>query len=58
MLPARAGDSQGIAEVGHYLMHCDRSAAEVLFVRSFGLGSDFWSRAAAAGSYLGVAPQE
>jgi tetratricopeptide (TPR) repeat protein len=52
-------DSKGMAEVGsHYLMRGDRAAAEALFDRSFKLESDVWSTVAAAGSYLGVAPQE
>lgn len=53
-------DSKGMAEVGaHYLMRGDRAAAEALFDRSFKLESDdVWSTIAAAGSYLGVPPQE
>ena len=53
-------DSKGMVEVGaYYLMRGDRAAAEVLFDRSFKLESDdVWSAVAAAGSYLGVAPQE
>lgn len=53
-------DSKGMAEVGaYYLMRGDRAAAEALFDRSFKLESDeVWSTIAAAGSYLGVPPQE
>lgn len=52
-------DSKGMAEVGaYYLMHGDRATAETLFDRSFKLESDVWSTVAAAGSYLGVPPQE
>lgn len=52
-------DSQGMAEVGaYYLLLGDRAAAEALFDRSFNREDELWSTVAAAGSYLGVAPQE
>jgi hypothetical protein len=40
------------------MLHGDRAAAETLFDRSFGEDADFWANVAAAGSYLGVEPQE
>ncbi|MEO8365157.1 MAG: tetratricopeptide repeat protein [Pseudoxanthomonas sp.] len=52
-------DSKGMAEVGaYYLLHGDRAAAEALFDRSFKRDDELWSTVAAAGAYLGVAPQE
>lgn len=53
-------DSKGMAELGaYYLLADDRAAAEALFDRSFKRDDDeLWSTVAAAGSYLGVAPQE
>jgi tetratricopeptide (TPR) repeat protein len=52
-------DSQGMAELGsYYLLVGDRAAAEELFDRSFQREAELWSTVAAAGSYLGVAPQE
>ncbi len=52
-------DSKGMAEVGaYYLLAGDRAAAEALFDRSFQREDELWSTVAAAGSYLGVAPQE
>ncbi|MET0582066.1 MAG: tetratricopeptide repeat protein [Pseudoxanthomonas sp.] len=52
-------DSKGMAEVGaYYLLSGDRAAAEALFDRSFKLEDELWSTIAAAGGYLGVAPQE
>jgi len=52
-------DSKGMAEVGaYYLLLGDRAAAEDLFDRSFKREDELWSTVAAAGGYLGVAPQE
>lgn len=52
-------DSQGMAELGsYYLLVGDRAAAEALFDRSFKREDELWSTVAAAGGYLGVAPQE
>ena len=52
-------DSTGMAEVGaYYLLLGDRAAAENLFDRSFEREDELWSTVAAAGGYLGVAPQE
>lgn len=52
-------DSTGMAEVGaYYLLVGDRAAAEALFDRSFKREDELWATVAAAGSYLGVAPQE
>lgn len=52
-------DSQGMAELGsYYLLAGDRAAAEELFDRSFKREDELWSTVAAAGSYLGVPPQE
>jgi len=52
-------DSKGMAEVGtYYLLLGDRAAAEALFDRSFNREDELWSTVAAAGGYLGVAPQE
>ena len=52
-------DSKGMAEVGaYYLLAGDRAAAENLFDRSFKREDELWSTVAAAGAYLGVAPQE
>ncbi|MGH8062967.1 MAG: tetratricopeptide repeat protein [Pseudoxanthomonas sp.] len=52
-------DSQGMAELGsYYLLAGDRAAAEELFDRSFKREAELWSTIAAAGSYLGVPPQE
>jgi len=52
-------DSKGMAEVGaYYLLLGDRAAAEALFDHSFKREDELWSTVAAAGSYLGVAPQE
>lgn len=52
-------DSKGMVEVGaYYLLLGDRAAAEALFDRSFKREDELWSTVAAAGGYLGVAPQE
>lgn len=52
-------DAYGLAKIGsYYLGHGDRAEAEALFDRSFKLESDLWSSIAAAGGYLGVAPQD
>ena len=52
-------DSKGMAELGAYhLLAGDRAAAEDLFDRSFKRDDELWSTVAAAGAYLGVAPQE
>ena len=52
-------DSKGMAELGaYYLLADDRAAAESLFDRSFKRDDELWSTVAAAGAYLGVAPQE
>ena len=52
-------DSSGMAELGAYhLLLGDRAAAETWFDRSFNREDDLWATVAAAGSYLGVAPQE
>ena len=52
-------DSSGMAELGAYhLLLGDRAAAESWLDRSFAREDDLWSTVAAAGSYLGVAPQE
>lgn len=52
-------DSQGMAEVGaYYLLLGDRATAEALFDSSFKREDELWSTVAAAGGYLGVAPQE
>lgn len=52
-------DDKGLAEVGaYYMMNGDRAAAEELFDRSFKLEAEMWATVSAAGSYLGVAPQE
>ena len=52
-------DSSGMAELGAYhLLLGDRAAAETWFDRSFNREDDLWATVAAAGSYLGVPPQE
>jgi tetratricopeptide (TPR) repeat protein len=52
-------DDKGLAEVGaYYMLNGDRAAAEDLFDRSFKLESELWATVSAAGSYVGVAPQE
>lgn len=52
-------DSKGMAEVGaYYLLAGDRASAEAWFDRSFKRDDELWSTVAAAGAYLGVAPQE
>ncbi|WP_162349432.1 tetratricopeptide repeat protein [Pseudoxanthomonas gei] len=52
-------DSKGMAELGaYYLLADERAAAEDLFDRSFKREDELWSTVAAAGAYLGVAPQE
>jgi tetratricopeptide (TPR) repeat protein len=56
---ANPKDDKGLAEVGaYYLMNGDRAGAEDLFDKSFKLESELWATVAAAGSYVGVAPQE
>jgi hypothetical protein len=53
------GDAGEIAMVGSCCMlHGDRAAAESLFDGSFWADADFWANVAAAGSCLGVKPQE
>lgn len=48
-----------LAEVGaYYLLNGDRARAEVMFEKSFKIESEVWATVAAAGAYLGVAPQE
>ncbi len=48
-----------IAAIGAYhLLNGDRATAEDLFARSFKDDSELWATVAAAGAYLGVAPQE
>lgn len=52
-------DDKGLAEIGaYYMMAGDRATAEELFDRSFKLESELWATVSAAGSYLGVPPQE
>ncbi len=52
-------DEKALAEVGaFYLLNGDRAGAERLFDRSFAVTSEVWATIAAAGAYLGVAPQE
>ena len=52
-------DEKGLAEVGsYYMLNGDRAGAEELFDRSFKIESEMWATVSAAGSYLGVAPQE
>jgi tetratricopeptide (TPR) repeat protein len=52
-------DDKGLAEIGsYYLLNGDRTAAEELFSRSFGLEPELWNTVSAAGAYLGIAPQE
>jgi tetratricopeptide (TPR) repeat protein len=52
-------DSTELAEIGaYYLMQGDRAAAEGLFDRAFAGKPGVWATIAAAGGYLGVAPQE
>lgn len=52
-------DEKELAAIGaYYLLNGDRAAAESLFDRSFKLQSEVWATIAAAGAYLGVAPQE
>jgi tetratricopeptide (TPR) repeat protein len=52
-------DDKGLAEVGaYYLLNGDRATAEDLFDRSFKLESELWATVSAAGSYVGVTPQE
>jgi len=52
-------DEKGLADVGaYYMLNGDRAGAEALFDRSFKISSESWATVSAAGSYLGVAPQE
>lgn len=52
-------DKTELAEVGaYYLLQGDRARAEALFDRSFAVKPELWATVAAAGAYLGVAPQE
>jgi hypothetical protein len=52
-------DKTEIAEIGaYYLINGDRTTAETLFETSFHLKAELWATVAAAGGYLGVAPQE
>lgn len=52
-------DDKGLAEIGaYYMLKGDRAAAEELFDKSFRQASELWSTVSAAGSYLGVKPQE
>ncbi len=52
-------DDKALAEVGaYYMLKGDRAAAEDLFDRSFQLEPELWNTVSAAGSYLGIAPQE
>lgn len=52
-------DDKGLAEVGaYYMLNGDRATAEDLFDKSFKLESELWSTVSAAGSYLGVTPEE
>ena len=56
---ANPKDAENIAEIGaYYLLNGDRAGAEALYERSFAAKSEFWATVAAAGGYLGVAPQE
>lgn len=56
---ANPKDEKEIAEIGaYYLMNGDRTTAEQLFARSFAIEPELWATLAAAGAYLGVAPQE
>ena len=56
---ANPEDEKELAEVGaYYLMNGDRATAEDLFGRSFHVAAEMWATIAAAGAYLGVAPQE
>lgn len=58
-LQEKPKDVQGIAELGaYYMLLGDRATAEQLFDRSFQREDELWSTVAAAGSYLGVPPQE
>lgn len=58
-LAANPKDEKGLAEVGaFYLLNGDREGAERLFDRSFAITPEVWATIAAAGAYLGVAPQE
>lgn len=58
-LAANPKDEKGLAEVGaFYLLEGDREGAERLFDRSFAVTPEVWATIAAAGAYLGVAPQE
>ncbi len=58
-LAANPKDEKALAEVGaFYLLNGDREGAERLFDRSFAVTSEVWATIAAAGAYLGVAPQE
>lgn len=51
-------DRTEIAEIGaYYLLQGDRAGAEKLFDRSFAIKPELWATVAAAGAYLGVAPQ-
>jgi len=51
-------DEKEIAEIGAYhLLAGDRDTTEGLFAKSFAITSEFWATVAAAGAYLGVAPQ-
>ena len=52
-------DKTEIAEIGaYYLLQGDRTGAERLFDRSFAVKPELWATVAAAGAYVGVAPQE
>lgn len=52
-------DDKGLAEVGaYYMLNGDRATAEDLFDKSFKLESELWATVSAAGSYLGVVPEE
>ena len=58
-LAANPKDEKGLAEVGAFhLLNGDRENAERLFDRSFAIAPEVWATIAAAGAYLGVAPQE
>lgn len=51
-------DKTEIAEIGAwYLLAGDRDSAERLFDKSFAITNEVWATLAAAGAYLGVAPQ-
>lgn len=58
-LQEKPKDVQGFAELGaYYMLQGDRATAEQMFDRSFQREDELWSTVAAAGSYLGVPPQE